>query len=104
MDSFFADVCHRHDDQRLDQFAMNQALGSFVHAPLHARKRSCCIEDILAIVQIEHRITSARKTSIAARQINQNVAPIPENFREKRAVPFDVSSQRMFAHQIEMLR
>ena len=98
MNPFFVDVCDCDDNERLDKISANQTFGSFVHAPFHARKRSCCIENVLAIVQIQYRITPARKTPVAARQINQNVAPVAENLRPKRAVPFDVAGKRVFAH------
>ncbi len=52
-----AGIGHRHDDERLDQLLFNQALGRFICAPLNSGIGGRGIENILAIVQIEHRIT-----------------------------------------------
>ena len=52
MDSFFADVCHRHDDERLDQFSMDQSLRGFIDSPLDSGKRSGGVENVLTVVQI----------------------------------------------------
>ena len=38
MDSFFADVCHCHDDERLDQFSTDQSLRPFHLRPIRFRQ------------------------------------------------------------------
>jgi hypothetical protein len=38
MDSFFANVGHGHDDERLDYFSMDQTLRSFIDSPLDSGK------------------------------------------------------------------
>jgi hypothetical protein len=52
MDSFLANVCHRHDDERLDQFSMDQSLRGFIDFPLDSGKRSGGIENVLPVMQI----------------------------------------------------
>src|SRR5207249_11518507 len=52
MDSFLTDVCHSHDYERLDKFSMNQSLRGFIDPPLDSGKRSGCVENVLAVVQV----------------------------------------------------
>ena len=52
MDSFLTDVCHSHDYERLDKFSMNQSLRGFIDPPLNSGKRSGCVENVLAVVQV----------------------------------------------------
>jgi hypothetical protein len=91
MDPVFANVCDRDDNDRLDNSSADEAFGGLVDAPFHAAKRSRCIKDILSVVQIQNGITSSRKSAVSRRQINQNVAPVPEDSGPKRSVHFDVS-------------
>ncbi len=44
------DVRHRHNDERLDQFSMDQSLSGFIDSPLDSGKRSGGIENILPVV------------------------------------------------------
>ena len=104
MNALFARVRHRHDDERLDQILSNQPLRRFIHAPFHSGKSGRGIENILAIVQIKHRVTSPRPAPVTGRQINQNVAPIPQNLRTKRAMCLNVPGQRMFRHRTSAYR
>ena len=52
MDSLFADVCHRNDDERLDELSLDQSLRGLIDSPLDAGKRSGGVENVLSIVQI----------------------------------------------------
>ena len=104
MDPVFAHVCDCYDNERLNGFGADEAFGCLVDAPFHAAKRSCCIEDILSVVQIQNGITFSRKSAVARWQIHQNIAPVPENSGRERAVHFDVSGQRVFPHRTETLR
>src|SRR6266481_9460120 len=104
MDSVFAHVWDCYDNERLGNFGANEAFGGLVDAPFHAGKRSCGVEDVLSVVQIQNGITFSRKSAVTRRQIHQNIASVTENSGPKRAVQFDVSRQRMFAHRIETLR
>src|SRR6266566_2931502 len=38
VDSFFADVCYRDDDEWLDQFSKDQSLRGFIDSPLDSGK------------------------------------------------------------------
>ena len=98
MDPLFAHVGDGHDDERLDQSFLTQSLGGFVHAPFHTAECSRSIENILAIVHVQHRITFPGKSPVTRRQIHQNIPPIPENPGWKSAVPFNVSSESVFRH------
>ena len=79
MNALIAGIGHRHDDERLDQLLFNQALGRFICTPLNSRKGGRGVKNILAIVQIEHRVTPPPSASIAGRKVNQNVAPVAQN-------------------------
>src|SRR5262249_47538544 len=72
--------------------------GGFVYAPFHACKRSRCIENILAVVQVKDGVTPSGEMAVAMWQINQNITPVPEDLRRKSAVPFDVSSKCILGH------
>ena len=79
MNALNAGIGHCHDDEWLDQLLFNQALGRFICAPLNSGIRGRGVEDILAIVQIEHRVTPPPSASISGRQVNQNVAWVAQN-------------------------
>ena len=104
MDSLFADVCHRNDDERLDELSLDQSLRGLIDSPLDAGKRSGGVENILSVVQIQHRITSRRETPITRRQIDENVAPVSQDPGLKSPMAFDIAGQRVFGHENEMLR
>jgi len=104
IDSCFACICHRHDDERLDQFLIDQSLRCFIHPPLDSGKRSGRVENVLPILQIENRMTFSRETRVTLRQPNQNVAPISEDLRWKLPVPPDCSRKCVFGHETETLR
>ena len=87
MNTFLARVRNCHDDERLDKVLFDQVFRGFVHAPFHACKRRRRIENILAVLQIEHGITPSGETPIAARQINQDVTSVSEDLRRKSPVP-----------------
>ena len=77
----------------LDQFRRDQTLRGFIRAPLDARERGRRVENILAVVQIQNRVTPLRGAPVSLGQINQNIAAIPENFRGKSRVALDISGQ-----------
>src|SRR5579884_4207983 len=54
--TILAGVGHCNNDERLDQPLANETFRCFIHAPFHAGKRSRRIENILAIVQVQHGI------------------------------------------------
>src|SRR5256885_14791113 len=49
-------------------------------------------------MHVKHRVTLAGETPITRRQVNQNVAPVPQNLRRKGAVLLDVPSQAVRRH------
>src|SRR5436309_2569734 len=78
MNPVLTHVCDCYHNQRLDYSGADEAFGGLVDAPFHAGKRSCGVEDVLSVVQIQNGITFSRKSAEPRRQINQNVAPVPE--------------------------
>src|SRR5215813_4162899 len=104
VDPVFAHIRYSYDDERLDNSGADEALGRLVDAPFHAGKRSCGVENVLSVVQIQHGITFSRKSTISRREIHQNIASVAENSGPKCPVRFDISGQRVFAHRTETLR
>ena len=96
VDSVFAGVGHRHDDERLDQTLTREPLRGFVGAPFDSAKGSRGVENILAIVQIKHRVTPLRRAPVAGRQIDEHVALIAQHARGKAPVFLDVPGQGVF--------
>src|SRR5262249_24302105 len=93
-----ARVRNRHNHQRLDQILANQTLRRFVYTPFDAGERSRSVENVLAVLQIQNRMTLPRKTRVTARQPDQNITPIAKNLRGKFAVSPDVSGESVFGH------
>ena len=91
MDAFVAGIGHGHDDDGFHQLLADQLLSRLVHTPFDSRKGGGSIEDILAVLQIEHRITLAGQASIAAGQIDQNVPAIGQDLRSKPRILIDFS-------------
>jgi hypothetical protein len=59
----------------------------------------------LPILKIKHGITLPKRTPVASRQINKNVAAIRENIGTKREMFLNVSGQCVnFDHEREMHR
>ena len=96
MNAIFTRIGHRHDDERLDRVSRDQTLHGFVHAPFNAGKGSRGVEHILAVVEIEHRITMPGKSPVAAGQINQHITPVAQDARLKLRMGFDVPGKRVF--------
>jgi hypothetical protein len=99
MNAIFARVRDRHDDERLHQFAADEALRGFVHPPFHARKGSRGVENILAVMQIKHRVMPLRRSPVARREIDQDVAPVAQDFRSEICVALDITGERRSGHE-----
>jgi len=83
----------RNDDQRLNHALRNQSIGGFAHAPVHAgNKRSCAVEKILAIVQVENREAALRLLVIAGRKIDDEVALVAKEARAELLMLVEVGS------------
>ena len=62
------------------KFLADQSLRGFIHAPFHTAESGRSVENVLAVLQIKHRVTTPREPPVAGRQIDQNVAAIPAEF------------------------
>src|SRR5215208_1174534 len=83
---------------------MDQTLRCFIDSPLDTGKRSGSVEHVLAVVQVQNRVTSQRKTPITRRQVDEHIASISQYLGVERAMSFDIASKRVFGHENEMLR
>src|ERR1700694_1205547 len=103
MDALFARVRDRHDNRWLDQMIPNQSLRGFIDTPFDTGKRSCRVENILAVLQIQNRVTLPREATVPTRQIDQHVAAISENLRSKTGMFLNISGERVSRHENETL-
>src|SRR5205085_11841456 len=89
-----ASVVNAGDDQRLDLAAFDQLIGSLVGAPLGAAKSSLGVEQILAVLQVEHRIAALRLIVIARRNVHDDGSFIRQKTGVKILVLAQVGRQR----------
>jgi hypothetical protein len=73
-----AGVVDRHDDRGRDLPVVDQALGRFVHAPFGARERGAGVEEVLAVVQVQHRVPSPLIVLVARRQVHEDITTVVE--------------------------
>ena len=82
-----------HDDQRRDAAVVHQSLGRLVDAPFDARKRGARVEDVLAVVQVQHRVTAPVIVLVARRQVHEDVAAVAERVRVEGLEQPDVAGE-----------
>ena len=74
-------VVDRHDDHRLDLPVHRQALRRLIDLPFGAGRRR--VEDVLPVVQVEHRITALRVALVVRRQPDLHAARADEALRQR---------------------
>jgi hypothetical protein len=66
------------DDQRLDLARRDHAVRGLVEIPFLAAERRGGVEQVLAVVHVEHGIAAVQILVVAGRQMDEDVAVVAE--------------------------
>jgi hypothetical protein len=66
------------EDQRRDAAVAGQAVGRLAGAPADAERGTGVVEDVLAVVQVQHGVALARRPLIARREVDGDRPGVPE--------------------------
>src|SRR3712207_1801760 len=96
VDAFVAGVVDADDDYGLYRLRLDERLRRLVHAPvLPGYEGGRAVEEVLPVVQVEHRVAAPRLALVTGREVDQHVAVCGKELRVELRVRAEVARERV---------